>query len=448
MYRRFSSVIAHSIDDVFGWHERPGAIVRMMPGWQPVRVVRPTESLRDGTAVIALPGGVTWHAEHGGYDPPHRFVDTLRTSLPVKWRHVHEFTEQGPDSTRVTDRLDTNIPALPLAAMFRYRHRQLASDLAAIKRSRAWSRRRLTVAVTGSSGMVGTALTAFLDTAGHDVIRLVRRHDGRPDSRYWDPTSPDPYLLSGVDVVIHLAGAPIMGRFTQTHKRAVRDSRIEPTHRLAQLAAATPDGPEAFVCASAIGYYGPDRGETELVEQSAVGQGFLAEVVADWEAATEVAAEAGLRVVKVRTGLVQSPAGGMLKLMHRLFSTGLGGRLGDGRQWMSWIDIDDLVDIYHRAILDEELTGPVNAVAPHPVRNSTYTKTLAQTLNRPAVIPVPWAAPTALLGAEGVKEFAAADQYVLPGRLTSRSHHFRHRSLESSFRHLFGKPDPAASRTP
>lgn len=440
MYRRFSSVIGHPIDEVFGWHERPGAVVRMMPPWQPLRVVEPAASLRDGTAVIALPGGVTWRAQHSGYDPPHRFVDTLRGPLPMRWRHIHEFSAEGADATRMTDRLDTNVPGLPLAAMFRYRHRQLAADLAALKRAQEWSPRSLTVAVTGTNGLIGTALTAFLETAGHEVIRLVRRRDNRANTRHWNPDNPDPYLLSGVDVVVHLAGAPIAGRFTQAHKRAVRDSRIEPTRRLAQLAAATPDGPGVFVCASAIGYYGPNRGDTELVERSAPGDGFLAEVVADWESATTVAADAGLRVVNIRTGLVQSPAGGMLKLMYRLFSTGLGGRLGDGRQWMSWIDIDDLTDIYHRAILDETLTGPINAVAPNPVRNDEYTQALARTLRRPAVIPVPWAAPAALLGSEGVKEFAAADQRVLPGRLTEHSHHFRFPTLKGSLIHLFGKP--------
>ena len=439
MYRRFSSVITQPIDDVFGWHERPGAATRMMPPWQPVHLTQPATSLRDGTAVIALPAGLTWRARHSGYDPPHRFIDTLHSRL-LRWRHIHEFTAVGDDATRVTDRLDTNLPGLPLASMFRYRHRQLADDLAAIERARAWSPRRLTVAVTGSNGLVGTALTAFLGTAGHDVIRLVRRRDDRTDTRYWNPDAPDPYLLSGVDAIIHLAGTPIAGRFTPSHKRAIRASRIEPTRKLAQLAAATPDGPDTFVCASAIGYYGPDRGDTELTERSAPGSGFLADLVSDWESATRVADDAGLRVVNVRTGLVQSPAGGLLKLMHRLFSTGLGGRLGDGRQWMSWIDIDDLTDIYHRALLDPQLTGPVNAVAPHPVRNTRYTAVLAETLHRPAVIPVPWAAPAVLLGTEGVSEFAAADQRVLPDVLTGHGHHFRHPTLPGSLTHLFGKP--------
>jgi uncharacterized protein (TIGR01777 family) len=190
-----------------------------------------------------------------------------------------------------------------------------------------------------------------------------------------------------VDAVVHLAGASIAGRFTDAHRAAIRGSRIAPTRSLAELAGRTPDGPTVFVSASAIGYYGPDRGDEVLDESAARGEGFLADVVADWEQATASAAEAGLRVVNVRTGLVQSPRGGTLRLFYPLFSTGLGGRLGDGHTWQSWIGIDDLVDVYHRALYDAGLSGPVNAVAPEPVRNAAYTKTLARVLRRPAVLP-------------------------------------------------------------
>lgn len=196
-------------------------------------------------------------------------------------------------------------------------------------------------------------------------------------------------------------GASIAGRFTDAHRRAVRDSRIEPTRRLAELAGGVASGPAAFICASAIGYYGYDRGEQTLTEDSSRGEGFLADVVADWEAALAPAEESGIRVVRVRTGTVQSPRGGTLQLMRPLFAAGLGGRLGDGRQWLSWIGIDDLVDVYHRALWDTGLSGPVNAVAPNPVRNRDYTKTLGHVLHRPTVVPVPGLGPRALLGAQG-----------------------------------------------
>jgi uncharacterized protein (TIGR01777 family) len=237
---------------------------------------------------------------------------------------------------------------------------------------------------------------------------------------------------------VHLAGSSIAGRFTDAHKRSVRESRIDPTRRLAQCAAAAINGPSTFVCASAIGFYGYDRGDAELDEAATPGGGFLADVVADWEAATAPATAAGLRVVTVRTGIVQTPRGGTLRLMRPLFAAGLGGRLGSGRQWLSWIDVDDLVDVYHRALVDPALSGPVNAVAPQPVRNAEYTATLAHALHRPAVLPVPDLGPALLLGEQGARELAAASQQVVPIRLLEAGHRFRRPSLEQCLRYQLG----------
>ena len=194
----------------------------------------------------------------------------------------------------------------------------------------------------------------------------------------------------------------------------------------------------AFVSASAIGYYGFDRGDALLCEDSMRGDGFLADVVADWEAATAPAAEAGLRVALVRTGIVQAANGGTLRLMRPLFSAGLGGRLGTGRQWLSWIGLDDLIDVYYRAIYDERLTGPVNAVAPNPVRNVDYTKALAHVLHRPALLPVPSLGPRILLGEQGARELAQASQRVLPTKLQALGHRFRQPAVEEALAHQLG----------
>jgi hypothetical protein len=244
--------------------------------------------------------------------------------------------------------------------------------------------------------------------------------------------------LSGVDAVVHLAGASIAGRFTAGHKAAIRDSRIEPTRLLAQVAAVTDNGPRAFVCASAVGIYGFDRGDAVLCEESVRGEGFLADVVADWEAAARPAEVAGLRVVNVRTGIVQAAAGGTLRLLRPLFLAGMGGRLGSGRQWLSWIGLDDLVGIYHRALYDTRLTGPVNAVGPEPVRNADYTNALAAVLHRPAVLPVPSFGPRLLLGGQGARELAEADQRVVPTKLTELGHRFRHVNVEDALAHQLG----------
>jgi uncharacterized protein (TIGR01777 family) len=246
-------------------------------------------------------------------------------------------------------------------------------------------------------------------------------------------------LLAGIDAVIHLAGASIAGRFTEAHRRAVRDSRIEPSRRLAELVARTPDGPSVLICASAVGYYGYDRSDEVMTEDSERGDGFLADVVADWEDALSPAEQAGVRVVRIRTGIVQSPRGGTLRLLRPLFAAGLGGRVSDGRQWLSWIGIDDLIDIYHRGLWDTALSGPVNAVAPEPVRNSDYTRTLGHVLHRPTVLPVPSLGPRVLLGDQGARELACASQRVAPARLHDAGHRFRHPDLEQALRHLLGR---------
>jgi len=434
----YSSVIDAGQDEVFAWHTRPGAITRLIPPWQPVTVLGEAGSLRDGRATLTLPGGLRWVAAHqpDGYDPPNSFADSL---LRLPWRHTHQFSPVGQAATLVTDVVETPLPARVLRSMFVYRHRQLAADLAALARARAIGPgpEPLTIAVTGSSGLIGTALTALLTTSGHRVIPLVRRLP-QAGQRYWRPEDPAPGLLDGVDAVIHLAGASIGGRFTAERKHEIRASRIEPTRKLAEAAASAP-GLKAFVTASAIGIYGADRGEEILTEASSRGDGFLADVVAGWEDAATPAAAAGIRAVQVRTGIVQTPRGGMLRLLSPLFEAGLGGRLGTGKQWLAWIGLDDLLDIYLRAVLDPGLSGPVNAVAPEPVRNIDYTRTLAAVLRRPAVLPVPGLGPRLLLGDEGAREIAQASQYVRPERLIGAGHRFRQPELTGALRHLFGR---------
>jgi uncharacterized protein len=446
----YSSVVRAEPDEVFAWHSRPGAITRLMPPWQPVRVAREAPSVRDGRAVLALPAGLRWVASHdpGGYDPPRRFADVLQPPLgaALRWRHTHEFSPAPGGGTLVVDVVDTPVPGWALRPMFGYRHRQLAADLAVHARTREVCPEPLTVALTGSGGVVGSALAALLTTGGHRVIRLVRRAPGDDDERQWRPDDPDPGLLTGVDAVIHLAGASIGGRFTPERKRQILSSRIGPTRALATLAARSPGGLRAFVTASAVGFYGADRGDEILTEKSGRGDGFLADVAAAWEDATAPASAAGIRTVQVRTGVVQTPSGGMLRLLYPVFETGLGGPLGDGTGWLPWIEIDDLLDIYLRAVTDSALSGAVNAVAPEPEPQAEYARTLGRVLGRPALIPVPAMGPRLLLGAEGARELAMASQLVRPGVLTAMRHQFRYPSLEGALRHVLGRAPAPASR--
>lgn len=444
----YESVVDHPRDEVWNWFSRPGAMPRLVPPWQPMTVIAEAESLSDGTAVLGLPGGLRWVARHdpSAYVPGSRFVDELSShgiaSWPPRvvggWRHIHTFADVGTQ-TRVHDEVDAAVPAAGLRSTFVYRHRQIADDLAAHRRAAAAGMEPMVIAVTGSSGLVGSALRAFLTTGGHRVIRLVRGKARGTDERHWNPEEPAADLLSGVDAVVHLAGASIAGRFTDAHRKAIQDSRIEPTRRLAAAAVSAENGPRTFVSASAVGFYGFDRGDTQLTEDSSRGDGFLADVVTDWEAATIPASDAGLRVVKVRTGIVQAANGGTLRLLRPLFTAGLGGRLGSGKQWLSWIGLDDLIDIYHRALYDDQLSGPVNAVGPDPVRNVEYTEELARVLHRPALVPVPSFGPRLLLGQQGARELAEASQRVVPSKLLGLGHEFRHPDVADALAHQLGR---------
>ena len=277
---------------------------RLLPPWQPLKVAQEASSLVDGQAVLRLPGRVRWVAQHSDDDPPHRFVDEL-VSLPLHWRHTHSFEAVGDGATRVTDRVDTPVPGSFLLQTFRYRHQQLADDLAAHRRSDG--RAALTVAVTGSSGLIGSALCAYLSTGGHRVVRLVRRPPRDPLERAWEPERPDPRALEGVDAVVHLAGASIAGRFTDGAQAARARQPCRPDRRAGPRHGRPCRWSAPARCASAIGFYGADRGDEELTEESGRGSG-------SWRTSSRTGRRrragpaAGVRVVHVRTGIVQSAA--------------------------------------------------------------------------------------------------------------------------------------------
>ncbi len=435
-----SSVVAAPQEETFAWHERPGAIERLTPPFQPVRVVSEAKQLTDGRTVLRLPGGLRWVAVHEGYEPPIRFTDRL-VSLPLHWRHTHSFEALSESSTLVSDEVETPLPERFLRPMFVYRHRQLAEDLVSQHALRFLAPNSLSVGVTGASGLVGHSLCPLLSTAGHRVIRLVRRTPASPNERHWDPNDPDPSIFEGLDAVVHLAGASIAGRFSEAHKKAVRESRIGPTTKLAQALASVADGPRVLVSASAVGFYGSTRGDEELDEESEDGEGFLAEVVRDWEQALSASEEMGIRTVRIRTGIVQSPRGGALRLQWPFFEAGIGGRLGGGNQWLPWVDVDDLSDIYFRCIVDDRCRGAINGVAPNPVTNREYASTLARVLRRPAMLPVPTIGLNLVLGLEGTREVAMASQRALPISLIGLGHAFRRPRLEACLRHQLGRFD-------
>ena len=295
------------------------------------------------------------------------------------------------------------------------------------------------VAITGSSGLIGTALTRSLHADGHQVVRMLRG-DKRTDesSLRWDPARGElePTGLRGVDAVVNLAGAGILDkRWTDARKKEVLDSRVVSTSLLATTLASMGSPPPVLLSGSAIGFYG-DRGNEACTEASEPGADFLAELCVAWEGATQPAETAGLRVVHLRSGLVQSVDGGMLKKTLPLYKFGLGGRLGHGRQWWSWISIADEVGAI-RFLLESEVGGPVNLTAPEPVTNLEYTRTLGAVLGRPTLIPTPMLGPRLLLGREATQSIVES-QRVIPRVLEDAGYRFTHPTLESAFRALLG----------
>jgi uncharacterized protein len=296
----------------------------------------------------------------------------------------------------------------------------------------------MNVLVTGASGFVGSALVPALTTGGHSVRRLVRRVPAGADEYRWDPSAGDvePAALEGLDAVVHLAGETVAGRWTDDKKERILRSRVNGTRTLSEALAGLEGRPRVLVTASAIGYYG-DRGDEQLTEQSSSGDGFLAEVVREWEAASGPAEQAGIRVVRLRFGIVLSPAGGALKTMLTPFRLGVAGRLGSGRQWMSWISIDDVVGAIQHALVTDELAGVANTVAPNPVTNAEFTKTLGRVLGRPTLLPVPGAALRLALGE--FSQEALSSTRVVPRRLLESGYEFRHPDLEQALRHVLGR---------
>lgn len=436
--------------ELFAWHERPGALERLIPAWMPARVVDSTGGIRDGARVtLELPVGpasVRWEAEHVGYRAGVEFRDVQRTGPFRIWEHVHRVEPLDGERSALVDSVTYRLRLSPVGPivgsafvhgrverLLRWRHALTRADL---ERHAAYARSpRRRVAVTGATGLLGDALVPFLRTGGHEV-RTVGRGP-RSDVR-WDPArrAIDEDSLRGCDAVVHLAGEPIAARWTPARRRAILASRVEGTRLIAETCASMEPRPEVLVCASAIGAYG-DRGDEWLDESSARGGDFLAEVVRAWEEAAEPARAAGIRVVHLRTGIVLSPAGGALQRMLTPFRLGVGGRLGAGRQWMSWVSREDVVGAVHFAIQERGVGGPVNVVAPEPVTNATFASTLGRVLHRPSLAPVPAFALRAMFG-EMADGTILASQRVRPRALEAAGFRFLHPTLSSALRFELG----------
>jgi len=293
------------------------------------------------------------------------------------------------------------------------------------------------VLVSGVSGPIGAALLPYLESQGARIVRLVRGPARGTDQISWDPLRPlAPAAVSGFEAIIHLAGESVAGRWTGEKKKAIRESRVQGTRHLAEALAQTQSRPRVLICASAIGFYG-NRGDEVLTEDSPSGEGFLPQLTREWEAASRIAADARIRTVNLRFGLVLSPKGGALEKMLTPFKLGLGGKIGSGQQWWSWIHVDDVVGSLHHALRSNALSGPANLVAPNPVRNADFTQVFASVLRRPAFFAVPTFAARLAFG-EMADELLLSSERVEPARLRASGYAFRFAELRTALEDLVG----------
>jgi uncharacterized protein (TIGR01777 family) len=440
-----SSIMPVPVEALAAWHFRPGAIDRLIPPWENARVLAAAGGIADGSTVTLRlrkgPIRVDWLARHERVEPGHGFVDRQERGPFAEWVHEHRFLPHPDGRSLLEDHVTWRLPMGWLGAMvgggmirrdlermFAWRHRRTAND---VRRHRELDRGApLRVAVSGASGLVGRQLCAFLATGGHQVRRIVR---GRVDRERLDPE-----FLDGVDAVVHLAGENIAsGRWSAQRKLAIRQSRVDGTRQVCEALAALPNKPRVLVSASAIGFYG-SRGPEQLDEDSAPGTGFLPETCQAWEAATEPARAAGIRVVHLRIGLVLAAAGGVLGRLRTPFALGLGGPVGTGRQGMSWIALDDLLAAVLFCVQDDRVAGAVNAVAPDPRSNRDFGRALGAVLHRPAVVPLPSAAVSVMFGEMG-RELLLRGAFVQPRRLLDLGFRFDLPRLEQALNFELGR---------
>lgn len=449
-----------STEEIWNWYNSSGAFRRIMPEWEGIRPLN-AGRLVDGDETIFKvkigPFRKKWIARHHSVVPGESFADTMAKGPFGAWHHYHNFQTESDGVATIFDKVEYRLPlhiftgwsagftVLPrMRQMFEFRSTRVANDLQQIQDTRDLSRKR--VLVSGSTGMIGLQLCAFLEAAGHDVHRLLRPTTKLPSDvdstkvvRWNDLTGE---ILegdfNGFDAVIHLAGAGIGDkRWSKKRKKLIRDSRIIPTRNLAQILSGLKQPPKTLLCASAIGYYG-DRGSEVVDENSECGNDFLSEICIDWEDASTHAKEAGINVVNLRGGIVVTPLGGALAKLLLPAKMGAGGPVGGGKQIQSWISLDDYIYATHHLMMKEDSDGAYNMTAPNSVSQKQFAKTLGRVLRRPAFMPLPGFMIKLMFGEMGQK-LILQGQDVRPSRLLESGFEFTHTELESCLRSCLGK---------
>jgi uncharacterized protein (TIGR01777 family) len=441
-------------DQLDAWHRKPGAFERLSPPWEHVAVVEASEIENAGRTTLRVKTGPFWRrwiAEYRSVEEGVEFTDVQISGPMAAWRHRHRFLAkgQGKEECSLIDEIAFRPPLgfvgkfllarwirKKVERVFTYRHELTASDIA--RESARQPAAPMNILITGASGLLGQALIPYLRMRGHTILKLTRTPSAN-DEIGWDPGKRqlDLSLAGDIDAVVHLAGENVAGgRWNKKRRDRIFYSRKDGTRLLADTLAAMPNPPRVLVSASGINYYEQNAVNTHD-ESSPLGTGFLSEVCREWELATRPAEDAGIRVVKLRIGMVLSPAGGALKKMLPAFKSGFGGKIGSGKQRVSWIGIDDVVDMIARSLSDDAWHGPVNAVAAAPLSNAEFTKALARALRRPSILPVPAFAVRLLFG-KMVDETLLADLPVYSTRLAELGYELRHPDLDGALRHLLG----------
>ena len=451
---------AHPVSAVWSWYDSPGAFRRIMPEWEGITPVQ-AGALMDGERtkfkVSIGPIKRMWVARHHGVVSGKVFNDVMEKGPFGAWDHEHKFVAKTDSTSSIEDTIQWRLPLHPLTfwtapftvkgrmdQMFAFRTARVQNDLERIAAFAHLPRQR--ILISGSTGLIGLQLCAFLSAAGHSITRLVRPSTQLPsdaqgdDVVVWNDQTGEVVSgdLNGFDTVIHLAGAGIGDkRWSKARKALIESSRTVPTHNLATLLAGLDQPPKAFLCGSAIGFYG-NRGDETLNESSSPGSNFLADVCRNWEAAAQPAVDAGIRTVWLRTGLVITPMGGVLQKLLLPAKLGAGGPVGNGRQQYSWISLDDQIYAIHHLMMNDTCEGAFNLTAPEPLPQKRFAKTLGRVLRRPAFAPLPGFVLKIMLG-EMAQGLVLDGQRVLPERLEASGYRFQHRDLETCLRQCLGR---------
>ncbi len=438
-----------SAEDLYAWHAGPGALRRLTPPWENVEVIDEgvvTDGSRTTFRLKIGPLKIRWTARHRDIIPDRQFTDEQVRGPFSSWRHTHLFTPDRDGSSFLEDRIQYRFKLHPVGKliigrfirrkiekMFGYRHRITLEDVTLRRR-----RRPLRIAVTGASGLIGRSLVPFLETQGHRVTRLVRRGNPAGKEASWDPDRGIiNYDFSGADAVIHLAGEPIgEGAWTKKKMKTIMESRAAGTRLIAERLAAMEKPPAALLCASAVGLYG-NRGDGLMTEEDAPGPDFISEVCRAWEEAARPAIDRGIRVVFLRIGVVLHPGGGALGRYLPPARLGLGGIMGSGGQYISWISMEDLIGAVEHILFTKDIRGPVNIAAPAPVSNREFIRTLARALGRPAVFSIPGPLIRLFFGRMG-REVILSSTRVSSRKLAESGYRFRHETLEEALHFLLG----------